>query len=307
MGLFVLLVSIFGLSGSGHTASPDEEGMLAQTRALAHGRPSIVIDESNTDVASRRELADGTIVGVSGLGQSVTGLPMFAAGKAVARLVGNEDQRSAVVTIFTLFTNAMVTAATACVLLQLSLLLGAPLKRGVALALTFALGTFAWHEARTFFSEPLTALLVLTGVTAAIAAPRSERVSRWTAAAGLAVGLAVNVRSTALLFPPLIGFYLLATLWRRWGIRSAAMGLATFAATFLSMVGLYLASNWWRFGSPLDLGPTSVPFTYPWNQGLWNLYFSPGKSLFLYTPVVLIATIGLPLSRCGGRQRKWRC
>jgi hypothetical protein len=296
IGLFVLLASVYALTGSGHTSSPDEEGMLAQARSVVAGRAEIRIDASNADVTSRRVEPDGTAVGVSGLGQSVAGIPLLAVGSAVGNAVP-AGKRLVVENLVVLFTNSFVTAGTAVVLFFLAMRLGAPPRRSALLALAFGLGTYAWPHARTFFSEPLTALCVLGAVGQAVACGDSPDGSwRRAAASGVLIGLAVNVRTTAGLFPPLLFVYLLFVVWRRVGRTAAVRAGVAFGVAGAALLVVLLASYWWRFGSPTDLGPASVPFLYPLRQGLWNLYFSPGKSLFLYAPVVAVAVVGLPLA-----------
>src|SRR6266516_5992405 len=55
--------------------------------------------------------------------------------------------------------NAPVTAATAALLALLVVRLGYPAWAGAFTALAFALGTFAWGQARVIFAEPLQGLL----------------------------------------------------------------------------------------------------------------------------------------------------
>ncbi len=76
----------------------------------------------------------------------------------------------------------------------------------------------------------------------------------------------------------------------------AAAGVAPFAL-------MVLAHNWARWGSPLSSGyafkPTPgvirlPPFGENVLVGLWGLFLSPGKSLFLYSPPLLLGVLGLP-------------
>ena len=63
------------------------------------------------------------------------------------------------------------------------------------------------------------------------------------------------------------------------------------------LVGAYNAV---RFGSPAETGygETAQAFTTPLYIGLYGLLLSPGKSVFLYAPILLAAIFGwFPLRR----------
>ena len=54
-----------------------------------------------------------------------------------------------------------------------------------------------------------------------------------------------------------------------------------------------LASDRWRYGSWSDIGYTTVDTSYPPLEGTFNLFFSSGKSVFLFAPIVAVAVVGL--------------
>src|SRR5205814_1515309 len=56
---------------------------------------------------------------------------------------------------------------------------------------------------------------------------------------------------------------------------------------------LYLAWNYWRFGSPFEFG-YSEGFDTPLLVGLYGWFFSSGKSVFLYAPVLILLIGALP-------------
>jgi hypothetical protein len=63
-------------------------------------------------------------------------------------------------------------------------------------------------------------------------------------------------------------------------------GLALVAGLFPGVL-LILAHNYLRFGNPFNNGYDGEGFTTPIWKGLGGLLFSPGKSIFLYSPVLL--------------------
>jgi hypothetical protein len=79
-----------------------------------------------------------------------------------------------------------------------------------------------------------------------------------------------------------------ATLLRRLVVAGLAFGVPL-AAWLLVL----LWHNQVRFGSPLEAGYSDEGFTTPLYVGLYGLLFSSGKSIFLYSPIVLLAIPGL--------------
>jgi hypothetical protein len=53
------------------------------------------------------------------------------------------------------------------------------------------------------------------------------------------------------------------------------------------------AYNWARFGSPLESGYPPGNLSVPMLTGLSVLFFSPGRSIFVYSPILLLAIPGV--------------
>jgi hypothetical protein len=196
--------------------------------------------------------------------------------------------------------NALVTAATAWLVYACILRLGYGSKVGALAAAGYGLGTMAWPYARYFFSEPLAALGLTAGLWGLLAAAQTGRV-RYASLAGAGLGLALLAKiSNGLTWPLFLGYGLLMA-WRQQKMvaagvqrRSVALGAAfllPMAAAGLSLV----AYNLVRTGNVLDMGyGANETFSTPLWRGLAGLLLSPGKSLFLYSPVLLAALFGIP-------------
>ncbi len=292
--LFVALFGLFGLSTGGHLYSSDEEGMYQQMRAVSAGHYWFNVTADNDRVTPIRLGRDGLPTGVSGMGQSLIGLPFYSAGQAASHLV-DVRHRELVVRLFVTFTNAAVMAAIAVVVFLLALQLGASRRSSVALALIYALGTMAWSHAKTFFSEPLAALFVALAILLAFRAAQQNRpaLAAW---AGLAAGAGLIARVSTGLFPPLVAVYLVAVAGRRFGLRRGVTSLVAYGAGAVPTLVLLGFLNWWRYGSVFDVGYEKVPLDFPLGTGLHGLLLSPGKSIFLYAPVVLVALLAVPVT-----------
>jgi hypothetical protein len=179
--------------------------------------------------------------------------------------------------------------------------------------LLYGLGTFAWPHSKTFFSEPLTALLLFAAFVAA-----HRAAAGWPAvgtggmlASGLLASLACFARLQAGIALPALGIYvLLATrLSPRSALARPASAVPALAWGLGAALGLALRGgyNWALFGSPLDTGYGALPglagaFTYPLPDGLYGLLLSPGRGMFWYAPPLALAVAGFaPLWR-----RDWR-
>jgi len=284
--LFVALTCLFLLSTGGHLYSRDEETMLATTSALLHGHRELDLHITGRDIVDvkahrhRREF-----VGIHGLGNSVLAIPGYVAGSLVDRLSG--DDRHTVQRLAVVSTNSFVTAATAVVVMLLALELGADRRGALVIALGSALGTFAWGSAKTFMTEPATALCLAGAVLLAVRASH-RRDPRLLTAMGLVLGLGLQLRfSLGLVSPVVVAYGLLVP--RPADVRELAVRLGHVAAGLLPALALLGLVQWWRFGSPFNLGYPRVLFDTPVAKGMYGLIASPGKGLVWFAPPVFVA------------------
>jgi hypothetical protein len=286
--LFLALVALYGLSAGGHTYSSDEEGMLLSTRQMVEEHtPVLVVTEDNAGLIPAVPGADGSPVGVSGMAQIAAATPLLGIGTLVGATVApayaDYTER-----LFVGFLNSGVTALGVIVFFLLCLELGASMRRALLLALVYGVGTYVWPHAKTMFSEPIAALLVLAAVLEAVRF-RTRASLRHAAYAGAFLGAGLMGRTSNGLFIPMVCAYLAGVaLTRTPRIKTLALTGVAVAAGAAVPVALFLVSNVWRFGSPFDLGYQAVPLDYPVLEGLYGLFLSPGKSLFLYAPVALV-------------------
>ena len=304
VGLVLLLFGVYGLSAGGHTYSSDEEGMLLTTRTILIDRtPILVVDEDKTGlipaVAGR---VDGKPVGVSGLAQSAVMAPFLGIGELAALTVADE-WGDYTIRLFVGLTNPLVTAAGVALFFLICVELGAARRSAIALSLVYALGTYAWPHAKTMFSEPITATLLLAAALFAVryGRRRGSASLRDAALVGAFAALALFGRATSGLMIPLVCAYVAWSAWVRGRFTGVVKaGAATAAGAALPLV-LFGATNWWRFGSPFDLGYQQVPLDFPIVDGLYGLLLSPGKSVFLYAPAV---AVGIAAAVLAPRERR---
>ncbi len=282
--VFAILLAVYGLSFSGQFTSDDEHVLAAGAVTLARtGR-----------------LSFGPAFGNSRL-LTLTELPHFTPVEPLQPLLGSlavrwADWAQAGVVHALFWSQAVVTALTGVVVFASVSLLGYSALAATATALAFGLGTLAWPYALTYFRDPLAALFVASAYYCFVLTQRAEASRRaqlvgWAGsglfllaamAAKIAAGAALPAFClAALLSPPARGSRARALL--------AAGGLAVLivAATRLVPTDSRLSTSY--FGFLLN----ALAFNRPRTglvAALFGPFVSPGKSLFLYGPMPLLAT-----------------
>jgi len=165
-------------------------------------------------------------------------------------------------------------------------------------ALTLALGTTAWVYARSPYSEILQAACFI-GLFGQLLETTRRPGWRSGVVLGVWAGLLINAK---LVYVVSLPGALVFVVWHlRRDRRNLGRVLAAAAAGMAPLIALILVYNHWRWGSPLatGYGPREAAPTERLLLGLWGQLFSPGKSIFLYSPPLLLSLAGL---RATGRR-----
>jgi hypothetical protein len=295
----VFLSSVYVLASSGRARTPDEYMTLFQAESLIE----------NGTTAVPQSLQAQNFYGKYDLhhqprspypaGQAILAVAfVWFAGSVVSHLPGVAQDRT---TQFYLegfaatLSSAMFAALGMGVFFLLLRRLQLTLRDAIAVTACVAFATLLFPYSGYFFSEPLTTLLLLCTAYTLFGsdAPLSRRRA---ISAGVLLAFAVWVRPTMVLAA---GVFTLAIAIRekvsKW--RSVVLALAI---PGISAIG-YLAWNKHLFGRAFEFGyPDTAElgkhlntFTTPFHVGLFGLLFSPGKSIFLYFPPVVLAVWGL--------------
>jgi hypothetical protein len=215
---------------------------------------------------------------VYGLGMSL----LMAVPYALAERVGGDPVSAA------MDTNAIVYAAAIGVVFVLARRLGLSQTRALVVTALVALTTNLLPYTATGFSEPGVALAIAIGLVAVV------RVADWPWAgplAGAAAGFALLLRSDSLVL--VVPWLALAVFLCAPDRVRATIGYS--AGFFPFFVGWALYNNL-RFGAPWRLGYANNPFNHDPVTGVTGLLFSPGRGLFIYVPIAIVALLGLALA-----------
>jgi hypothetical protein len=318
---------VYLATAGGHLYSPDEEVMFRATEALVT-RGSLAIQPMQMGFGTRPGRKGGEYPQY-GLGNSVAAIPLYLLGGAVTHLFPGDELREILGTrslvnslrydyatpldyarrFAVSHMNIFVTLAQVWVLYLFALALTRHVPGAVMAGLTYGLATQAWPQAKTFFSEPLATLcltagayLIWTGLN------RRSLLRLWFSGGLLGYALFTRLDSVVALPGLAVLFYLalvevkpdvpLETEEERGDPHPLSPLLAhvAVAVPLLLFIALVLGLNVWKFGSPFSTGyedqAEGFHFSASLAESLPGYLLSPGRSIFLHSPPVLLGVIG---------------
>jgi hypothetical protein len=287
--LFVFLSILYSITAGGHLYSQDEEVFYYVTEGLVErGEPSIPKVPSAGSIEGR----DGKNYGVYELSQSVLAIPFYWVGKWLAGFyppIFREFFTRFAVSFF----SVPLTALTVVLLLVFAKQLGFSRKTSLLLALAFGVATIVWPYATFFFRAASQTLGLLASILALYMYKKSGR-TWWLVLAGGVFGLAASIKIMTLLAMPGVLQYL--WLISNGGDRQSRIFRFIRLAIIFGLAALpwaifYLSYNYYRFGGVFDTGYSNIPstrFDTPLYLGLYGLLLSPGRSIFWYSPPLLL-------------------
>jgi hypothetical protein len=300
--LFALTLGVYLFTAGASLTTTDAVVTFDVTRNIVeHG--SVAMSENLLGMEAHRG-RDGRYYAPFGLGQSLYNVPFYLAARALVTVTGirlgkPDTVPKAIVALGT----TVVVAGIVVELFRLAITLTGNLSASLGAALAMAFGSVLWPYARFGFNQPLAALALLCATHCAIRGARSGSTpSIVLAGVWLAAGL--MTRHEVLLAAAPIGLWLTLDGGSqhagphpaREERGSRATRLLAFAPGVAAGLALWLVYNAIRFGHPLDSGYLRDPtpgFGSPVVAGALALLFSPGASIFLYSPVAVLALAGL--------------
>jgi hypothetical protein len=227
-------------------------------------------------------------------------IPWYAAGRAFLAVLPRVPDGSRQVVIDNAVVASSGTFAALAVALAFLIFVRLGFSLGVSLAASsmLALSTPILAYSTQLYSEPLTAALLL-GAVAVLFASGGEKVSvSWKEGllAGILLGTAIWVRPTHAVAAPVFfaGLHVGDNEKRHRAAKILAIVVALFGMAYLAR-NLYLFGDPFEFGYPAvsDGGKNMNSFDTPMSTGLYGFLLSPGKSLFLFAPPILLAIAGI--------------
>ena len=301
--LGLALFFFYLLTTSGHPPYGDEKQYAnVAENILTRGRPVVKQVERG---------ADGRMLGLIAyskfsLGQSLLLLPFTGIELITRDLLPAELAFSSQLILNSL--PAAESAATCALLFLLLRLLGSfrpdlSLSRRAAAiaALAAGLATQIWPASRTLFADNSLALLLTFAVYALVRFRYAGEAAGWALAAAWTAALMVLCKNLFLLACPALAAYGVwaATQHQKESRRTGGLAylIVLAAVPFVLVAAVQLWHNDLRYGSIWLSGyhegrDGELGFSTPLLAGLYGIFFSSGRSLFLYSPPCLLAMIG---------------
>ncbi len=287
--VYVAALSLYLVTCPGQFFEVDPEGRLQVAQNILE-RHTIVAEPTDEFITEGRQ---GRQYSWLFLGQSVLFMAPYLAARTVADVIGLHDpwRHYAIRGALSLI-NPLLAAGNAALVCLILLRLGCSRRAAAAAGLLTCFATPQWWYGLSSQDPTPVIFFLLLAVWAVLRAAEDQAPLLWLPAAGAAAGFALLVRPDAILAVlPAAGF-VAATARRREARPGIWLGLTGLGV--VPFIALMLWYNWARFGSPLNTGSPHVSglFGYPLLVGMYGLLLSPGKSILLHAPAVLVALAG---------------
>jgi hypothetical protein len=297
LSLLFFFVSFYFFTNAGWYQSGDEIAIVKVAKKIVStGHIGLELDET------AREPEDDLVRGRSGyyyykfgLGQSLVEVPflflhqlffqplLFMSGSDIT--LGDYSMSEL---LFLLLCPSLISAVGCVLICRFAQLLSFSKKISFGLALIYGLGTMAWPYSKSLMSETTLNVVILGGVYAAVSY-KLTAIRRWLILSGTLMGFAFITKSiSAVVFPMLVAYLLFSPPARR----VLPDLVLCFGMPVMVFIGIQGWHNFIRYDSFFEFGYgfgwDHLGFSTPLSVGLWGLLLSPGKSLFLYSPVILL-------------------
>ncbi len=299
IALFLFLNFFFVLTSTGRVRTYDEVLASMQTESIVLHGTTAVPQALGAGVTYVRQDRQGKIRAPYPPAPAIAAIPWFLVGHYfIARLPGVPVRvRVAVGDFSVVLSNATWAALTAALAFLLFCRLGISVRTSLWATILLALATPLFAYSAWFYSEPLASLLLMGAAYCLFGLRREESIPLWRAAiAGILLGALLWVRTSHFVAVPV---FLLGILVRG---RSEGWRTAIVTGALAAAAGVaFLLRDAVLFGNAFDLGyPETAEhgkhlntFQTPFWVGLEGFLISPGKSLFMFAPPILLALAGL--------------
>lgn len=252
------------------------------------------------------------------LGTSLVEVPFYALGRWLTGFIPVPDTNWITMLSVGLM-NPLLTAIACVLFFKTCLRLKYRLCTSLVLALVYGLATIAFPYSRDFSREPLMTVLILGLVYGAVAF-RQTQDRHWLGIIAITAAALVFTKLIQAAILPIFLVYLYACLReshaghsdRSSRRRDIALALAVIAIPIAVAVGLQMVYAYSRFGTiyggiggtrinPIEVILSLIRRNDPIDMGT-RLLFSPDRSIFLYSPPILLSPIAWFLWR---RSKRW--
>jgi len=296
--VFLFTLCVYAMTAGGSMAT---DIMTYEVTKSMVERQSVAMSYNLFGMEAHRGV-DGQYYAPYGIGHALYSVPFYLVGRTVENVVGRQVGRSESLRKAAVATGSVVVAAASVWLVfSFAWAIAGSLAPAVLTAFAFGFSTMLWPYSKFGFNAPLATFCVVGGVYGVWVGMRAQR-TLLLMCGGVGLGCALLVRHELVLVTVPVGIWLFLESgldWKRTLKNTLVVALPV--AMALLLTGYY---NLTRFGNPLDTGylrDATAGFGSVW-AGVWGLLISPGGSVFLYSPLLILGVWAL-----GDLARRDRC
>jgi hypothetical protein len=289
--VFVMSFGLFAATTGALSGYEDETAAVTEGLVL---RGQFYEIEGSPIAAQGIEGKGGHLYARTGLLQPLLEAPFYAAGHLADKVFGSAGGAPFALR-FLWFYNPFMAALGAVALFALVLMSRRSLAWAVAIAALYTAASIAWPYAKIGMDTTFMATIM---IAFALAYWARGRPTAWAwGLTGFAAGAAAATKAYSVLALVALAVLLLPTFLKLDRRQQLRLGAAALGPVLLwgAAIAWYNAA---RFGSITDFGYSEAAWTLSMPLNFLGLFFSPGKGLFLYSPLVVLGALGVP--------RMWR-
>ena len=282
--VFLFTLCVYAMTAGGSMAT---DIMTYEVTKSMVERQSVTMPYNLFGMEAHRGV-DGQYYAPYGIGPALYSVPFYVVGPTVESVLGGQIGRSDSLRKAAVAAGStVVAAASVWLVFSFAWALSGNLVSAVLTALAFGFSTMLWPYSKFGFNAPLATFCVVGGVYGVWVGGRSTR-PLMVLCGGVGLGCAFLVRHELALVTVPVGCWLL--LESGWDWRRALKSIAIVAIPVAAALLVAAYYNHARFGDPLDTGylrDATAGFGSIWTGG-WGLLVSPGGSVFLYSPLLIL-------------------
>lgn len=192
---------------------------------------------------------------------------------------------------FSIIANSFLIALTVLIFFNFCYLLTNSLKKSFISSILLGNATILWVYSSGFWTQPIVTFCMFTAFYFLFRFHKEDNI-KYLLLAGFFAGYSYISRYASLLSLP---FFILYLIWSRWKEKKLIVKpLAVFSIPLFIILLIQMYWNFYRFGSPFDLGFNklffSSKFLVPY---LTSFLFSPSRSIFVFSPPLILGLLGL--------------
>ena len=301
--LFLIFLFFYLIFIPGNVGSDGYEIYLTAKNLVLNGKLWINDADLTPDLKLRYYLNKHDNHHYSGYGlfSSLMLTPFYLAGLFAVKILKLNMDPDVVIKLFVNFSNCFFTAFIIALMYFLARIFNYSVRVSAAISLMLGFTTMIWNYSKESFSEPLATLLIMLSVIFVILYNKHGLKNIYLFWSAFFFGLSVLCKIYNVVFIIPIFAYLALIHLKNKDSRAINKAIFTIIITGLSFLIIAIIINKIKFGAYMHFGyaqaggKQKIGFNLmAFISGVYGYFLSSGKSIFLYSPVLILSLFALP-------------